>query len=507
MRKLLYGFIAFAAVVLLAFMLLSERYVNAVRGSRLSQLAEEEREKSVRLEELKKELETLEKATKVKDVQATEELVAVSLDEQLYTELFPVMKEHKRVGVMALSPREFPGNEGKITKEQFTEMTKAGWTTCVVWDGVDPLDVFRTETEKKLKELGAAMPETIYVSVDEAILDFAEAAGQLSEESGAAETGASGSETEAGRTESGDTEAGSRADSETSALTESEARKLAEEEAGPVENYIHYESVGSVESYLRQDDLIEVIGYDPFVQDATPVDAERMNAALLEQQRRAEARRQTARREAEEQGRANWRAAVARIERRREAAAEESRAAAEAESKAAAAEAESAEAYAQKKLDDLRGAAERLQNVKDETFADAGFKVVIGLSNEEEKQELYRPLGKTWYPVALAWNDKGVKSLVDQVVQESGNVVLMVGFGGGPLGYQAEPFGRMLKAMDEYGDRLKFTGFADAIKIHDLSDAEIKAKQAYEKRKAELEPEIAELEQEIEKLYRSYYGK
>ena len=499
MRKLLYGFIAFAAVVLLAFMLLSERYVNAVRGRRLSQLAEEEREKSVRLEELKKELETLEKATKVKDVQATEELVAVSLDEQLYTELFPVMKEHKRVGVMALSPREFPGNEGKITKEQFTEMTKAGWTTCVVWDGVDPLDVFRTETEKKLKELGAAMPETIYVSVDEAILDFAEAAGKLSEESGAAETGTSGSETEAGRTESGETEAGTRADSETSALTESEARKRAEEEAGPVENYIHYDSVGSVESYLRRDDLIEVIGYDPYVQDATPVDAERMNAALQEQQRRAEERRQAARREAEEKGRADWRAAVAAIEERRAAADDEHR--------AAAAEAESAEAHAQEKLDDLKGAAERLQNVKDDTFADAGFRVVIGLSNEENEQELYRPLGKTWYPVALFWNDKGVKSLVDQVVKENGNIVLVVGFGGGPIGYRAEPFGRMLKAMDEYGDKLKFTGFADAIKIHDLSDAEIKAKQAYEKRKGELEPEIEELEQEIEKLYRSYYGK
>ena len=489
MRKLVYGLIAAAAVVLLAFMLLSERYVNAVRGRRLSQLAEEEREKSVRLEELKKELESLEKATKVKDVQATEELVAVSLDEQLYTELFPAMKEHKRVGVMALSPREFPGNEGKITKDQFTEMTKAGWTTCVVWDGVDPLDVFRTETEKKLQELGIGMPETVYVSVDEAVLDFAEAAGQIPEESGAAEAGASGNETEAG----------TRADSEASALTESEARKRAEEEAGPVENYIQYDSVGSLESYLRRDDLVEVIGFDPYAQDATPVDAERMDAARQEQQRRAEERRQAAIREAEEKGKAEWQAAVAAIEERRAAADDEHR--------AAAAEAESAEAHAQEKLDDLKGAAERLQNVKDDTFADAGFKVVIGLSNEEEKQELYRPLGKTWYPVALFWNDKCVKSLVDQVVKENGNIVLVVGFGGGPIGYRAEPFGRMLKAMDEYGDKLKFTGFADAIKIHDLSDAEIQAKQAYEKRKGELEPEIEELEQEIEKLYSSYYGK
>ena len=133
--------------------------------------------------------------------------------------------------------------------------------------------------------------------------------------------------------------------------------------------------------------------------------------------------------------------------------------------------------------------------------------MVIGLSNEEDKQELFRPLGKTWYPLSLPWNDKGVKQYVDQVVQEKGNIVLVVSFGGGKFGYRADAFERMMKVMDGYGDQLKFTGFADAIRIHDLTEAEIKAKQAYEKRKGELEPQIAQLENEISELYNSYYGK
>ena len=551
MRKILYGLIAAAAVVLLAFMLLSERYVNAVRGRKLSQLAEEEREKSIRLEELRKELDTLEKATKVKDVQATEELVAVSLDTPLYTDLFPVMKEHKRVGVMALSPREFPGNEGKITKDQFTEMTKAGWTTCVVWDGVEPLDVFRTETEKKFKELGIAMPETVYVSLGEAVMDFAEAAEQMSTEggaqAGAGETGAAGAAaggSGAGETGAAGAAAGGSEAGETGAAAEIPAEVLAaaEAEAGSLEKYIDYDSIDSLESYLSEEDLIKIIGYDPHAENATPVDAERMDAAVQEQRRMAAEHQQAAIRAAEEKGRADRQAAINAVLVREGyapisvgaasaggAAGADGAGAADGTGAGAAAGAAgagvgagagaasaggaagaadaAAEAYAQEKLDNLRGAAERLTNIKDEAFAEAGFRVVIGLSNEEDKQELFRPLGKTWYPLSLPWNDKGVKQYVDQVVQEKGNIVLVVNFGGGKFGYRADAFERMLKAMDGYGDQLKFTGFADAIRIHDLTEAEIKAKQAYEKRKGELEPQIEQLENEISELYNSYYGK
>ncbi len=492
MRKIIYGIVAAAALLLLGFMMLSERVVDASRGKKLNEISLEVREKTVRLEEMKKELEKLEKAKDVKDLQATEELVAVSLDPELYTELYPVMKKHGRVGVMALSPQEFPGNEGKITKEQFDELTKAGWTACAVWNGVEPLDVFRKEIEERFKELGLKMPETIYVSVGEELAELADAVEELEQESSAGAEGVTAAATET--------------EPETESETEPEID--IDELVGPPERYINYSVVGPVESFIRAEDLTEIIGYDPYAPEATPTDAEFLQAAEAERLKRAEERRNAAIRAAEEKGMADWRSARAAAEARRAEAARERAARARAAAEATApSESDNAEARAQEKLDSLKQAADRLKKITDDEIAAAGFRVMIGLSNAEDKQELYRPTGKTWYPLSVPWNHKGVKGYVDQVVQENGNIVLIVGFGGGSYGYKADAFERMMKSMDDYGDRLKFTSFGDALQIHGLSEAELTASKAYEERRKELEPEIAALEEEIRNIYDGYYGR
>lgn len=487
MRKLVYGIVAAIAILLLGFMMFSERVSEASRGRKLNEISSEVREKTVRLEELKKELEELEKAKDVKDFQATEELVAVSLDPELYTELFPVMKKHGRVGVMALSPQEFPGNEGKITQEQFEEMTKAGWTVCAVWNGVEPLDVFREEIEERFNTLGLKVPETVYVSLDEELADLAAAVEEMQQEStsGAEETSGTEAETE----------------------EETEPEVDIDEIVGPPERYIKYSMVGPVESFFREEDLTEILGYDPYAEEATPMDAEILQAAEAERLKRASERRDAAIRAVEEKGMADWRAARAEAEADRAAARRRAARASTAAEETAPSDGGDAEARAQEKMDALRQAADRLTKITDEEIAAAGFRVLIGLSNSEDKQELFRPAGKTWYPLSVPWNHKGVKGYVDQVVQENGNIVLVVSFGGGSFGYRAEPFERMMNTMDSYGDKLRFTGFEEAMKLHDLSDAEFAANKAYEDRRKELEPEINALEEEIRKIYDGYYGR
>ena len=483
MRKVIYGIAAAAALLLLGFMMLSERAGEASQRRKLNEISSEVREKTVRLEKLNKELEELEKAKDVKDIQATEELVAVSLDPALYTELFPVMKKHGRVGVMALSPQEYPGNEGKITKEQFEEMKKAGWTACVVWNGVEPLDVFRKETEEKFRDLGLKMPETIYVSVDEELADFAGAVGEVQQESASGEEDGSGS------------------GNGMKARTEAEAD--IDELVGPPERYIDYNAIGPVESFIRPEDMTEILGYDPYAPEATPTDASLLQAAEAERLKRASERQNAAIRAAEEKGMAAWRTARAAAEAKRAEASQTESAPGE----TGTSDGDSAEARAQEKLDALKQGVDRLKNVTDEEIAAAGFRVMVGLSNSEDKKEIFRPAGKTWYPLSVPWNHKGVKKYVDQVVQENGNIVLVVGFGGGSYGYQADAFERMMSTMDTYGEKLKFTSFEDAIKIHDLSEAEFAASTAYEKGRKELEPEIQRLEAEIQTIYDGYYGR
>ena len=67
--------------------------------------------------------------------------VFTSLDEAMYTSAHPVMAEtdHDLLGVMALSPTELPGLEGKVTADQFGTLKMLGWGLAIYWDGTGDL--------------------------------------------------------------------------------------------------------------------------------------------------------------------------------------------------------------------------------------------------------------------------------------------------------------------------------------------------------------------------------
>ena len=156
------------------------------RGAQAKQEANEKMEQEIRPLELERhslqqELDSL-NSEYTREAQGEGSLVLLftNLDERIYTEIFPIMKEFGFAGVLALSENSFPGGEGCMSREQFEELMDAGWECCLKWKpgsdtgdwaeaggrlaanaGVDcpaaayfPADTYEAETDDILKKRG-----------------------------------------------------------------------------------------------------------------------------------------------------------------------------------------------------------------------------------------------------------------------------------------------------------------------------------------------------------------
>ena len=108
-------------------------------------------------------IESLEKEYKSKlKEKATVETLFESPSSIVYKEFFPQMKNRNIKGIIALSPDNFIGGKGSITKSQFNEMIKAGWEYAVIWDGKGDFDSFMKNTKNKFDSQKIAMPPIMY---------------------------------------------------------------------------------------------------------------------------------------------------------------------------------------------------------------------------------------------------------------------------------------------------------------------------------------------------------
>lgn len=113
--------------------------------------------------ELQNELASLDADYKTRTAsQATEQLILLEVNAEVYTIVYPQMQGYQAAGVLALSQEEFPGREGKITLEQFDEMKEAGWTYCLAWNGEEDLSDWLKDMRQLLAKEELQMPETVY---------------------------------------------------------------------------------------------------------------------------------------------------------------------------------------------------------------------------------------------------------------------------------------------------------------------------------------------------------
>ena len=105
---------------------------------------------------------------------ATVEILFRELSEDLFSEAYPVMRDHGIVGTVGLSISQFPTRHKQISLEQFNHLIKDGWGTCLVFEPDYTLSSWLNQMEDQVDRLGIARPTAIYFpdnSYNEAMLD------------------------------------------------------------------------------------------------------------------------------------------------------------------------------------------------------------------------------------------------------------------------------------------------------------------------------------------------
>ena len=86
-----------------------------------------------------------------------------TVDAPLYTDAYPIMSsgDYQLAGVMALSPTELPGLNGKITNAQFAELLENGWCTALYWDGTGDLGEYLATMKTTLEAREIEFPKSV----------------------------------------------------------------------------------------------------------------------------------------------------------------------------------------------------------------------------------------------------------------------------------------------------------------------------------------------------------
>ena len=141
-------------------------------------LLKTERDDSERMRNLYNEVELLDREResllqKRKDIESeyalktrdygTVEIMFKTLELQIYTDVWPVMRTREVVGVLPLSFNELPGKYNKLTPEMVKALVADGWGTCAFYENsTDGFSSWYTQFDKALSALDLAMPTTIY---------------------------------------------------------------------------------------------------------------------------------------------------------------------------------------------------------------------------------------------------------------------------------------------------------------------------------------------------------
>lgn len=156
-----------AAVVLaggLVFFFWMEERKNQERQAAYVEMERELRPFEQDVYQLKRELDEL-KAEHKDEAQGMGSVVILfsNLDERIYKEIYPQMKNYGLTGVLTLSEKNFPGQKGCLSMEEFQELLSAGWECSLRWEDSSGNPEEWLETMGELAEsAGIALPKTVY---------------------------------------------------------------------------------------------------------------------------------------------------------------------------------------------------------------------------------------------------------------------------------------------------------------------------------------------------------
>ena len=161
-KKLIPIFTIVLAIGLFVFVGIAQNQ-DKKKAEQYEEMYEQRRPLTVKQEQLEQQLIDLEtEFNKASAPYSIVEVLFTELDERVYSQCYPIMKEFGYVGTLAVSLEELPGEEGCMSLEQFQELVDEGWGVCVTWPGDTVVDSWWTNLNKRLNELGIVPGKTMY---------------------------------------------------------------------------------------------------------------------------------------------------------------------------------------------------------------------------------------------------------------------------------------------------------------------------------------------------------
>ena len=93
---------------------------------------------------------------------ASVQILFRELDAKLFSDVYPVMRDHGTVGVVGLSIAQYPGRHHQISPEQYQHLIKDGWGNCYVYEKGYSLNSWLVQMEAFLDRDGLTRPTAIY---------------------------------------------------------------------------------------------------------------------------------------------------------------------------------------------------------------------------------------------------------------------------------------------------------------------------------------------------------
>lgn len=100
-------------------------------------------------------------ALQMRDV-GTIQLLIQEMDEKVYTEIYPLMRDRGIVGVLGINTKQLPGTAKHLTLDQYNRLLKDGWGSCLVFEKNANFNFWYTTMQNWASRNGVAMPTAIF---------------------------------------------------------------------------------------------------------------------------------------------------------------------------------------------------------------------------------------------------------------------------------------------------------------------------------------------------------
>lgn len=147
----------------ISFLVWRENQAGKQREAEYTELQNKLRPLEQEKTRIKKALENLEADYAEKsELTASAVILFTDLDEKIYTDMYPKMRNRGYVGVLALPISQLPGQSGCLSQEQFDTLMKAGWKCSLKWEKeMEPEEWFKA-CEEMMPKIGITRPDMVY---------------------------------------------------------------------------------------------------------------------------------------------------------------------------------------------------------------------------------------------------------------------------------------------------------------------------------------------------------